>query len=102
MKPLMVQALHKISMQHYDPLITDVNMPNMDGFELTRKLREQNSSLLHLGLTQPTHELTNVKRVKFRHELMFVQTVDSGCTETHLSQLRCAYCTGIATLISRP
>lgn len=37
MKPPMVQALHKVSMQHYDLLITDVNMPNMDGFELTRK-----------------------------------------------------------------
>lgn len=75
-----VQALHKVSMQHYDLLITDVNMPNMDGFELTRKLREQNSSLPIWGL-QPTHRLTNVKRVKLRHELMFVQTVDSGCTE---------------------
>lgn len=46
-----VQALHKVSMQHYDLLITDVNMPNMDGFELTRKLREQNSSLPIWGLT---------------------------------------------------
>lgn len=56
-----VQALHKVSMQHYDLLITDVNMPNMDGFELTRKLREQNSSLPIWGL-QPTHRLTNVKK----------------------------------------
>lgn len=98
-----VQALHKVSMQHYDLLITDVNMPNMDGFELTRKLREQNSSLPIWGL-QPTHRLTNVKRVKLRHELMFVQTVDSGCTETHLSQLhqlRILHLS-IATLISRP
>lgn len=46
-----VEALHKISKQHYDLLITDVNMPNMDGFELTRKLREQNSSLPIWGLT---------------------------------------------------
>ncbi len=61
-------------------------MPNMDGFELTRKLREQILPYPSGGL-QPTHRLTNVKRVKLRHELMFVQTVDPGCTETHLSQL---------------
>lgn len=98
-----VQALHKVSMQHYDLLITDVNMPNMDGFELTRKLREQNSSLPIWGL-QPTHRLTNVKRVKLRHELMFVQTVDLDVLKTHLSQLhqlRILYLS-IATLISRP
>lgn len=92
-----VQALHKVSMQHYDLLITDVNMPNMDGFELTRKLREQNSSLPIWGL-QPTHRLTNVKRVKLRHELMFVQTVDPGCTENTFKSVTpsCAYCTSVS------
>lgn len=92
-----VQALHKVSMQHYDLLITDVNMPNMDGFELTRKLREQNSSLPIWGLTANA-QANERKRVKLRHELMFVQTVDHGCTENTFKSVTpsCAYCTSVS------
>ncbi len=100
-----VQALHKVSMQHYDLLITDVNMPNMDGFELTRKLREQNSSLPIWGLTANAQANEREKRVKLRHELMFVQTVDPECTENTFKSvtpgLRILHLS-IATLISRP
>lgn len=93
-----VQALHKVSMQHYDLLITDVNMPNMDGFELTRKLREQNSSLPIWGL-QPTHRLTNVKKgLSCGMNLCLFKPLTTDVLKTHLSQLHpgCAYCTSVS------
>ena len=57
-----VQALHKVSMQHYDLLITDVNMPNMDGFELTHANSVSKILPYPSGGLQPTHRLTNVKK----------------------------------------
>ena len=36
-------ALNKLQAGGYGFVISDWNMPNMDGFELTRKLREQNA-----------------------------------------------------------
>ena len=35
-----MDALEKLPHAHVDVLITDLNMPNMDGFELIRALRE--------------------------------------------------------------
>jgi two-component system sensor histidine kinase EvgS len=46
-----LQALELIKNQDYDLLITDLNMPNMDGITLTRRVREQNQEMIILGLT---------------------------------------------------
>lgn len=48
-----LSALKKI---HYDILITDLNMPEMDGIELTRQVREFNSSIFILGMTASAEE----------------------------------------------
>jgi two-component system chemotaxis response regulator CheY len=38
-----VDALNKLSGAQVDMLITDLNMPNMDGLELIKKVREEGS-----------------------------------------------------------
>ena len=46
-----VQALDLIQKQDYDLLITDLNMPNMCGMTLTRRVREFNRQIVIWGLT---------------------------------------------------
>jgi two-component system sensor histidine kinase EvgS len=46
-----LQALNLIRTQDYDLLITDLNMPNMDGITLTQRVRELNQSMVIWGLT---------------------------------------------------
>lgn len=35
-----VEALEMLEKSHYDLIITDLNMPEMDGYELTKKIRQ--------------------------------------------------------------
>lgn len=46
-----IQALNLVKNQDYDLLITDLNMPNMDGITLTRRVREINQQMIIWGLT---------------------------------------------------
>ncbi len=41
-----LEALDLVKEVHPDLIITDINMPNIDGIELTKKLREQFKSTL--------------------------------------------------------
>lgn len=43
------EALRHLQQQHYDLLITDLNMPAMDGIELTRQVRKFNRDLTIWG-----------------------------------------------------
>ena len=45
------QALDMLDKNHVDLIITDIMMPNMDGFELTKELREANYMLPILFVT---------------------------------------------------
>ena len=44
-------ALHCLEQEYVDLIITDVMLPGMDGFELTRQLRESGSTLPILLVT---------------------------------------------------
>lgn len=46
-----VEALAMLEAKPYDLLITDLNMPNMDGMTLTRRVREFNQHIIIWGLT---------------------------------------------------
>ena len=46
-----LQALSLIQKQEYDLLITDLNMPHMDGITLTQRVRERDQQMVIWGLT---------------------------------------------------
>lgn len=46
-----LEALSLIKQKDYDLLITDLNMPNMDGIVLTQRVRELNHQIIIWGLT---------------------------------------------------
>ncbi len=48
------QALEKISREHYDAVLMDVQMPEMDGFEATRQIRQRESGSQHLPIIAMT------------------------------------------------
>ena len=52
------QALELIANQHFDLLVTDYNMPEMDGYELTKRVREDScqSSIPILMVTSEENE----------------------------------------------
>lgn len=49
-------ALEKIRINHFDILITDVNMPVMDGITLTQTLRKSGNNIVIYGLTASAQE----------------------------------------------
>lgn len=46
-----VDALGALQQQAADIVLTDVNMPNMDGYQLTERLRQQGRTLPIVGVT---------------------------------------------------
>lgn len=46
-----VDALGVLSKQHIDIVLSDVNMPNMDGYRLTQRIRELGMTLPVIGVT---------------------------------------------------
>lgn len=46
-----IDALSVLSKQHIDIILSDVNMPNMDGYHLTKRIREQGMTLPVIGVT---------------------------------------------------
>lgn len=58
-----VEALRALDEQHIDLMLLDVMMPRLDGFELTRQLRESGSTLPILMLT--ARQLPQDKREGF-------------------------------------
>lgn len=45
------EALGYWAQQHFDAVLTDINMPHVDGYELTRRLRAQGSQIPVIGAT---------------------------------------------------
>lgn len=46
-----LEALDRWSVENFDVLLTDMNMPNMDGYELVRILRSQGTTIPIIGIT---------------------------------------------------
>ena len=46
-----VDALNVLSKNHIDIVLSDVNMPNMDGYRLTQRIRQLGLTLPVIGVT---------------------------------------------------
>ena len=58
------EALGLMACHHYDVIITDVQMPDMDGYELTRKLRADGVTTPIIGVT--AHAMNDDRQTSLR------------------------------------
>lgn len=81
------EALQKISEKKYDLLITDVNMPVMDGFGLTRTLRMQQHRLPIWGLTANAQIHERDRGLSCGMDLCLFKPLTLEVLKSHLSRL---------------
>ena len=55
------EALKEFNKNHYDILITDINMPKLNGLELAKKIREKNSEI-SIVLTSANNDFENLSK----------------------------------------
>lgn len=80
-------ALIKASEQHVDLLITDINMPKLDGFELTQALRQKNHPLTIWGLTANAQTHERERALSHGMDLCLFKPLTLDRLKIHLSQL---------------
>lgn len=80
-------ALKKISQHHFDLLITDINMPHLDGFELTQVLRQEKNPITIWGLTANAQTLERDRGLGFGMDLCLFKPLTIDVLKRHLSQL---------------
>lgn len=80
-------ALNKAQKNSYDLLITDVNMPQLDGFELTKTLRLQNNTLTIWGLTANAQIHERDRGLRSGMDLCLFKPLTLDMLKYYLSQL---------------
>ncbi len=83
-----LQALDLIKKQDYDLLITDLNMPNMDGITLTQRVREINQQIIIWGLTANAQTDEKERGLATGMNLCLFKPVDLQQLKTALSGVR--------------
>lgn len=58
------QALEKVAIKHYQVLLTDINMPGMDGFTLAPLLKQRSPSSYVIFLTANIQDATRRKAIE--------------------------------------
>lgn len=80
-------ALDKACEQRFDLLITDVNMPRLDGIELTQALRQQSNPIAIWGLTANAQTHERERGLNAGMDLCLFKPLTLDILKHHLSQL---------------
>lgn len=83
-----VHALTLIDKQDYDLLITDLNMPKMDGITLTQRVREMNQHMIIWGLTANAQTEEKERCLAAGMNLCLFKPVDLQQLKTALSSIQ--------------
>lgn len=79
------EALEKVASQHYQVLLTDINMPGMDGFTLAPLLKQRSPSSYVIFLTANIQDATRRKAtemgVGFVNKPIKKNTIDDILTQ---------------------
>lgn len=81
------EALDKVKIQPFDLLITDVNMPILNGFELTQMLRKENIPLTIWGLTANAQAQERDRGLSSGMDLCLFKPLTLNVLKQHLSQM---------------
>lgn len=79
-------ALDIIENYDIDLLVTDLEMPVMNGFELTKKIRENNKELLIFALTSANFNLTKEDIESFGFNNFMLKPLDTKIFQLKLSK----------------
>ncbi|HFN0791340.1 transporter substrate-binding domain-containing protein (plasmid) [Klebsiella variicola] len=81
------EALKHLANRHFDLLITDVNMPHLDGFGLIQAVRDQNMPLTIWGLTANAQSHERERGLRHGMDLCLFKPLTLEILKTHLSRL---------------
>ena len=66
-----LEALEIMKKEHIDLIVLDIMMPGMDGYELTKELREASDNIPILMVSRPTASGGQEKRISCGHRRLY-------------------------------
>lgn len=82
-----VDALEKALLKHYDLILCDINMPNMDGITFVRKYREEEKETPIIMISTQEDEKHKVKAYEAGANLYIVKPIKPNHLITHIKML---------------
>ncbi|QMU30654.1 response regulator [Adhaeribacter radiodurans] len=84
------EAVEKLAEQHYDLILMDVNMPEMDGYTATRHIREKmghKSNIPIIVVTSPSDHQEHIKSLLLGANTFISKPIDADILLTEIMTL---------------
>jgi DNA-binding response OmpR family regulator len=79
--------MHKVREKLIDAIMIDINLPQINGLELIRMVREEDKELLIVVITAENSEETRIKAMRFGANYYLVKPYSANCLKLTLGGL---------------